>query len=93
MRSNPIQHWRNFKEDVDREITFLVTQHRDEAYAVALKALAKPNLRTRRRKVLAAVARALDPTPRLFGLFRIKTSAGRPEGAQHAIHQRRSAAL
>ena len=91
MRSNPIQHWRNFKEDVDREITFLVTQHRDEAYAMALQALAKPNLRTRRRKILAAVAQALDPTPRLFGLVRIKRPARQPKPSSTQIHQQRSA--
>ena len=90
MRSNPIQHWRNFREDVDREVTFLVTHYRDEAHAMALKALAKPNLRTRRRKVLAAAARILDPTPRLFGLFRMKFSARPPKPSSAQIHERRS---
>lgn len=71
MRSNPIDRWRHFRSDVDREITFLLNRYGEQAHQAALAAVAKPDLRTRRRKVLKAVARALDPAPRLFGIFRL----------------------
>ena len=69
MRSNPIDRWRHFRSDVDREITFLLTRYDETAYQAAVVAAAKPNLRTRRRRVLRVVARVLDPAPRLFGLI------------------------
>lgn len=71
MRSNPIDRWRHFRADVDREITFQLSRHGDLAHLAALTTAAKPNLRTRRRKVLLAAARALDPAPRLLGLIRL----------------------
>ncbi len=71
MRSNVLERWRHFRSDVDREITFLITRHGDQAYQAALAAAAKPNLRTRRRRVLKAAAQALNPTPRLFGIFKL----------------------
>jgi hypothetical protein len=75
MRSNPIERWRHFRIDVEREITFLLNRFGDRAHEQALAAAAKPNLRTRRRKVLLAAAKALDPTPRLFGLIRLPKQA------------------
>ncbi|HEY2660045.1 MAG TPA: hypothetical protein VGI79_10010 [Caulobacteraceae bacterium] len=79
MRSNLIERWRHFRSDVDREIIFLITRHGDQAYRAALAAAARPNLRTRRRKVLKAAARALNPAPRLFGIFRLpRRKAPRP---------------
>ena len=71
MRSNPIERWRHFHADVDREITFLLNRFGDRAYEQALASAAKPNLRTRRRRVLQAAARALDPAPRLFGIIKL----------------------
>ncbi|QUD88043.1 hypothetical protein [Phenylobacterium montanum] len=71
MRSNPIDRWRHFRSDVDREITFLLNRYGEQAYQAALAAAARPDLRTRRRKVLKAVARALDPAPRLLWIFRL----------------------
>ncbi len=69
MRSNPIDRWRHFRSDVDREITFLLTRYGEKAYQAAAASVAKPNLRTRRRRVLRAVERALNPAPKLFGLI------------------------
>jgi len=86
MRSNPIDRWRHFRSDVDREITFLLTRYGEGAYQAAFTAAAKPNLRTRRRKVLLAAARALNPAPKLFGLIplpaaKIARRQQRPQGA------------
>ena len=44
MRSNPIDRWRHFRSDVDREITFLLTRYGEGAYQAAFTAAAKPNL-------------------------------------------------